>query len=384
MMRVDLYGGFGEKGRTSVGVSANGYNILLDTGIMVGAKGRDYYPLIDADAIRKLDAVFVSHAHEDHIGGLGWLLDQGFGGEIFMTHETWGEARDMLEQYAEPEHMRNFPPAPEKLRLFRPGRMLEAGPLRVSTGRSGHVAGGVWFGVDDGSSKAVYCADVVSHSNVLAMDMIPRCDLVILDASYGADPVSGEERGNAIGNWIASRPAGCLLPVPLSGKPLELMAILPERFAIHASMREAISTQISADNAFVPAIRQKLLARLRGALDWNDGDAFPDCPLMTFDGMGSAGPSVDAIARAAAQDLPVLLTGHIPAATPARELYEAGRASWIRLPTHPTRQENVEMWEAAGRPAALGHSCPLSALDDLKPFLPSLNTAMISGQHLEL
>ncbi|MCY0094264.1 MBL fold metallo-hydrolase [Hoeflea ulvae] len=383
-MQIDLYGGFGEKGRTSVGISDPETRILLDVGIKVGAAGRDYYPAIDAAAIAALDAVFVSHAHEDHIGGLSWLLSCGFRGPVFMTHETRGEADEMLAQYADPAHVRQFPIDPGQVRLFRPGDTLQVGRLSIATGRSGHVAGGVWFHVDDTRRQAVYCADVTPGSSVFVMDPVPSCDLILLDASYAADAVSGLQRRAEIEAWIAAHPGGCLLPVPASGKPLEIMAILPGRFAIHQSMREAIATQILARAAFAPATRELLQQQLALAVDWRDGEPFPDCPLLTVDGMGSAGPSVDAIGRAAAQDLPILLTGHIPDHTPARSCFDDGSASWIRLPTHPTRDENVAIWTSAGNPAALGHSCQHSGLAELQPFLPKLDVSAATGDHLEI
>ena len=380
MIRVDLFGGFGEKGRTSVGVSTENTRIVCDVGIKVGAAGREYYPAIDDHQIARLDALFISHAHEDHIGGLSWLQSRGFRGQIFMTEETLSEAPAMLEQYAGNDN-RVFPISVKGVKTFFPGTEIVVGDLHIRTGRSGHVPGGVWFSAEGNGSNVVYTADVVPQSNVLAMDSVPECDLLVLDASYGADAISASERSLSIRRWIERHAAGCLLPVPLSGKPLELMAILPGRFAIHASMREPIFAQLSADDAFVPDILPVLQERLAGAVEWHEGLAFPDCPLLTFDGMGSAGPSVEAIARAAEKNLPILLTGHIPANTPASALFEDNRADWIRLPTHPTRDESVTIWKGAGYPAVLGHSCGEQALQDLKPYLPKLDVHARSGQH---
>jgi uncharacterized protein len=383
-MRIDLYGGFGEKGRTSVGIKGGGQSILLDAGIKVGAAGRDYYPAIGDAAIAELDAVFISHAHEDHIGGLAWLLSRGFGGRIFMTAETSAEATSMLEQYGEREHVRAFSTAVQDAGLLKAGDNISLGGLSISAGRSGHVAGGLWFAATDGLKSVVYTGDVVPDSAVLAMDAIPRCDLLVLDASYGDDGVSSRERIAAIRQWIGANPGGCLLPVPLSGKPLELAAILPERFAIHASMREAMAAQIAAKDAFHTGVDALLTERLANALDWSQSDALPNCPLMTFDGMGSAGPSVEAIRRAADQGYPILLTGHIPPNTPAAALFEAKRAEWIRLPTHPTRQGNVAIWEGAGRPVTLGHSCSPASLSALKHYLPTLDDSVRTGGHVDI
>ena len=53
-MRVDLYGGFGEKGRTCLGVSADGYRLLLDAGVKTSARGtRGYYPALTHERSRR-------------------------------------------------------------------------------------------------------------------------------------------------------------------------------------------------------------------------------------------------------------------------------------------------------------------------------------------
>ncbi len=382
-MRIDLYGGFGEKGRTSFGVRAD-RSLLFDAGIKVGAASRDYYPTIGPEEIRALDAVFISHAHEDHIGGLNWLLANGFAGTIHMTRETRDDAEAMLRQYAEAAHRTAFPLSAARIAIFRAGDTIALGGMRITSGRSGHVAGGVWFSVEAEGRRVVYCADVVPQSNVFVMDPIPACDLLAIDASYGADAVSAAERGRAIQQFIVAHAGGCLLPVPLSGKPLELMAILPAHFAIHASMRASLAGQIEVPDAVSPSMAEHLRRQLAGAIDWHEDAPFPDCPLLTHDGMGSAGPSVQALRRASEQDLPVLLTGHVPDNTPASAMVRTGQATWIRLPTHPTRDQNVRLWEKAGRPDLVGHSCGLKDLDELKPFMPRLRTGTVSGTHFEI
>ncbi|RUZ73224.1 MBL fold metallo-hydrolase [Mesorhizobium sp. M7A.F.Ca.US.006.01.1.1] len=380
-MMLDLLGGFGEKGRTSLAVNSGNDRILLDVGIKVGASGADYYPALDG-SIADIDALFVSHAHEDHIGALSWLLSRGYAGPIFMTAETRDEAPATLAGYAEPEDFRRFPFPKDRVELFEPGDTLNSGNLTIRTGRSGHVVGGVWFAVGDGESRVAYSADVVPDSNVFVMDTIPHCDLLVLDASYGADPVPGTARAREISQWVARHSDGCLLPTPLSGRSLELIAALPGPFAIHAGMRSSLEAQIGATAALLPGVSALLRRRLQEAADWTDADPLPSMPLLADDGMGEAGPSSRLLPRADHSGFPVLLSGHLPSGSPGDLLHKAGRADWVRMPTHPTLSGNVDIWEKAGRPAALGHSCTPDLLGDLQTHIPSLRTQCRTGQRI--
>ncbi|MBD7991713.1 MBL fold metallo-hydrolase [Ochrobactrum sp. Sa2BUA5] len=383
MILIDLYGGFGEKGRTSVGIRSD-RRLLFDAGIKVGAKGRDYYPAIAEHDVAALDAVFISHAHEDHIGGLYWLRACGFQGTFYMTRETHEDAEAMLRQYADPAHQQAHPLQDARIKLFTPGETIHLGDSEILSGRSGHVAGGVWFSVTTPSKRVVYCADVVPNSDVFVMDALPHCDLIILDASYGGDPVSARDRIGQIGDFVNAHSGKLVVPVPLSGKPLELMAILPGSFAIHHDMRRSLIAQIDVPDALSAQTARSLRRKLDQALDWREGSVLPDCPLMTFDGMGSAGPSREALRQAVDEHAAVLLTGHVPENTPAHALLEQGRATWIRLPTHPTQSENLALWQAVGKPMALGHSCTAEKLEELKPYLTSLDTTAMSGSQLSI
>ncbi|MDV6227579.1 MBL fold metallo-hydrolase [Nitratireductor aquimarinus] len=383
MLTVDLQGGFGEKGRTSVAVSDGDTRIMLDAGIKVGATGDEYYPVL-ARPVGDIDALFISHAHEDHIGALCRLIHEGYTGPIYMTAETRTEMPATLAQYADAAELWEFMPKDAQIRLFEPGERLSAGALAIETGASGHVVGGVWFSVEGQGRRVVYSADIVPESAVFPMQPLPSCDLLILDASYGADPIPGTERAQRIAKWVADYADGCLLPTPLSGRSLELIAAIDVPFAIEAGMREALSAQIHAPGAVYEDRVDVLAERLAAARDWNVGEALPACPLLVHDGMGVAGPSRPALAAAELAGYPILLSGHLPKGSPGARLVDQGAAAWIRMPTHPTLPENVALWEAAGRPALIGHSCDAAALDALHQHIPALLTGARTGDTYQI
>ncbi|QIE57697.1 MBL fold metallo-hydrolase [Pikeienuella piscinae] len=376
-MSVNLCGGFGEKGRTSIAVDDGETCILLDAGIKVGAAGDDYHPRLPRPAER-IFALFVTHAHEDHIGALPWLSERGFLGPVFMTEQTRAEMPATLAQYAQPTDLAGFRPEAMDIRLIEEGQSVNIGGLRVTSGASGHVAGGLWFHVTGGNSRLGYAGDVVPQSTVFPMRPIPECELLILDCSYGVDTVSGPERAEAIARWIDAHPGAAVLPTPLSGRSLELIAILDGRFAIASDMRGALLQQIARSG------RPELSQRVARAEDWSPGQPLPDCALLVHDAMGQAGPSVAALEQAVADAAPVLLSGHLPEGSPGAILRAAGKADWLRMPTHPTLAENLAIWNRAGRPAALGHSCPPDALHALHSALPALDPTVQTGASVPL
>jgi len=382
MLSLHLQGGFGEKGRTSLGLDDGRTRIVLDAGIKVGAAGDEYYPmpLLPPD---RVDALLISHAHEDHIGALCRMLARGYAGPVFMTGETCAEMAATLAQYAEAGDLRRFPPLDGSIELFRPGDTLQIGSLTVTTGASGHVAGGVWFAVAAGEARVVYAADMVPESRVFEMTMPPACDVLALDASYGTDPVTAATRAAQIAAWVADHAEGCLMPTPLSGRSLELMAVLDRPFAIADGMRAPLAAQIEP-GVLRPGMADLLRARLDAAIDWQVGTPFPAMPLLVHDGMGVAGPARPALEAAVAAGLPILLSGHLPSGSPGARLAAEGRADWIRMPTHPTLDENVALWQALGRPTALGHSCDAQTLADLGRFIPTLDTMARAGQTITI
>lgn len=383
MLTVDLQGGFGEKGRTSVLVSDGATCVMLDAGIKVGAEGEEYHPHL-MRPVSQIDALFITHAHEDHIGALCWMLARGYVGPIWMTAQTRSEMSATLHQYARPQDLHHLSRIDSQIRLLTEGQGVQVGGLHIGTGHSGHVAGGVWFTVSDGLTRVAYLGDVVAGSRVFPMDPVTDCDLLILDASYGIDPVAASERAAEILTWVRTHPAGCLLPTPLSGRSLELMAILDMPLAIAADMRAPLATQINAPGMIRGDATALLHDRLEAATDWAVGDTLPRRPLLVHDGMGVAGPAGPALRSAAAQRYPVLLTGHLPPGSPAAGLLVQGDAEWVRMPTHPTLPENVALWQEAGCPRTLGHSCDGKVLALLHDHIPTLDAGSRTGHSIVL
>ena len=382
-MRLFLYGGFGEKGRTSIGLEANGFRLLLDAGVKTSARNTpDYYPAIAPSDLQSFEAMVITHGHEDHAAALGWCIANGFAGPVYMTGETWRDTQSSMADYASPEHTRLMQGV--RIEALPVRGSVHIGPLRVATGRSGHIAGGVWCQLVHAEVRFTYCGDVIAESPVFAMDDLPASDVVALDASYGDDDVAPHDRARQIAAWVAAHENGCVLPTPLYGRSAELLAIVPGAIALAPGMREALNDQIVGATWLAPGVAQHLAQRLAQARDWDLNESVPRGALLCHDGMGLSGPSRAALEHAREHDHPVLFTGHVPAGSPGESMLAQQRAHWIRLPTHPRLSENIAMVRRTGASLLLGHSCETPALERLGRHLPELRTDLVTGDTLEI
>lgn len=75
-----------EHGRSAYLLSGSKFRLLLDCGVKKEGSGQ--YPLIDPEIVPQLDAVLLSHAHEDHSVAIPLLYKMGYQGEVWTTRET--------------------------------------------------------------------------------------------------------------------------------------------------------------------------------------------------------------------------------------------------------------------------------------------------------
>ena len=65
-------------------LSIGSNNYIIDVGSFYGDEGSNY-PLPSSLYAKNIDAIFITHAHADHIGRLPLLLEMGYEGPIYMT-----------------------------------------------------------------------------------------------------------------------------------------------------------------------------------------------------------------------------------------------------------------------------------------------------------
>jgi ribonuclease J len=132
-LRLVPLGGLGEFGLNALVLEWQDHLLLVDAGAMFPSAEMPGVDSIVPDfqylAERRggLDAIVLTHGHEDHIGGLAFAL-QAAPAPVYGSRLTLGFARRRLQERA----------ASADLRLLTPGQPVEAGPFRIHPIRVSH------------------------------------------------------------------------------------------------------------------------------------------------------------------------------------------------------------------------------------------------------
>ncbi len=97
-IKIEFCGGAGTVTGANFLLEVEGKNILVDCGLTQGMKLADdiNWDPFPYDA-KKIDILFVTHAHVDHVGRIPKLIHEGFRGKIYSTKPTKALSSPMLE-----------------------------------------------------------------------------------------------------------------------------------------------------------------------------------------------------------------------------------------------------------------------------------------------
>lgn len=339
-------GGSGENGRNCYLLSSPGGCVLLDCGVkrVVTDSSVGEYPLLTREIASRVQAVFLSHAHEDHCAALPLLYALGYTGLVYGSEETLAKTPRMIEKWMAFVEARGgrLPYTPEDVKRIRyaPLALGESrlSGLRLLTGRSGHTVGSMWLalGWEKSGWQFFYSGDMCTSALSLAFDAPPPCGFALLNCAYaGSRLVQAEQYGALVqqAKEVLARRGTLLLPVPPTGRGCDMLLHL----AAHVPDAPIFSSKAIVNNASAMLANRKWLRQnasggegLRRVVPLDAGaDYAAACSggpgiLLVTDGMltTAEGQLCLRLLSGGAENR-VILTGHAAPGTPGGNLLDS-------------------------------------------------------------
>ncbi|MCZ8511923.1 MBL fold metallo-hydrolase [Paenibacillus filicis] len=374
-LEAAVWGGAGEHGRSCYFLKQDGLSVLLDCGVK--KEGAGSYPLLLEEDVAELQAVFLSHAHEDHSMAIPFLYKLGYTGKVWMTRATAEQLPSYFtswRNYVE-SHSAELPYQEEHIGSIRiayldeevpPGEWLDIMPgLRVLWGKSGHLLGSVWLLLDMEGVLVFFSGDYSVESYLLTADWpsnfpVPsqrKVELSLIDAAYGIETEKQEAKLACLEKLAQTtflQDGKLLLPVPPFGRGQDLLLWLtitfPDiRVMAEKEIADALEQMLHWTDWLKPGAERSIRELLEDnricvAANPAERQAFlaqeGPCAILTVDGMMQS-----ALAQWYYNKLrsngrnTVILTGHLAPGSFARRLLEEGadaecRVEWIRYKVH--------------------------------------------------
>ena len=234
MIIVKPLGGSGEDSRNCFLVCSEQGNILLDCGVRREIANLErVYPLLTQEIVDGLDAVYLSHAHEDHTAALPYLHNLGYRGPIYASKETIELTPSYLRKWRDyvKEHDGTLPFDDNDITDLDFKTIDERTPLLIQTGRSGHIIGGLWMLFEIENKRILYTGDITYESLLLKTDPLPKADVLIIDSAYAGRHLNQNDQYQhiyEIATKTISNNGSVLLPVPANGRGIDIYQYLKQ------------------------------------------------------------------------------------------------------------------------------------------------------------
>ena len=245
-------GGAGEIGATSFYLNINGTGIILDCGMHPKKRGKESLPRFDLLENKNLDYVLISHAHQDHINALPFLikkfpylriittpqtraiaeltlhnaisiLRREFPGEDIYTHE---EADLLIQSIDYKSYNEKF--------FIKGFSSSTSDSVEVEFFDAGHILGSAGIFLKFQNIKIFFTGDINLNSQSLHTGAnLPneKVDVLITESTYGATDSSNLnswekeiDRLASVINKTLANGGSVLIPVFALGKLQEMLA----------------------------------------------------------------------------------------------------------------------------------------------------------------
>lgn len=246
-----------EIGANSYQLSFGETNVVIDAGMHPKQDGEEALPrygLLEQDSV---DAIFISHAHLDHIGTLPVLQREQPRARVYMTPEVVDLADALLHNsvnvmtsqgeelgidayplftHADLDELSQIWQGQHYRRQFRP---VWDNNLEVTFRDAGHVLGSAGILFESAGQRIFYTGDVQFHDQSLIRGAdfgeLGPIDTLIVETTRGSTPaVPGFNREEEVKRLIAdmtetlNRNGSVLVPVFAMGKTQEILTMIQD------------------------------------------------------------------------------------------------------------------------------------------------------------
>lgn len=326
MITISPISGLGEKGPACFLLRIKNKNILLDCG-----RGPDNNKSPTVSKLPKvIDAVVFSHLHNDHIGSQELIKNHTIK-EVWATTLTW---KKLVHT--------NF--AGSKCKVLPANGHCSIAGLDAQTGRTGHVAGGVWVRFKD-EGGITYLSDIQPDSITYAFDTPPPSKTMVMDASYKTWDVPMVDSIESLKKKLQPM---TLFPVSPYGRAAE-MALIAYRQGkeigvcskVYSALIDLLNNSEYLKTECIADISQ-LLQHVVVVFDVNDYSRTCHLPILATSAQLTDGLS-SSLRHFYGDRLNVALSGHIAQGSQAEKEFEKGSATFMRWPVHPTFSQQVDL-----------------------------------------